>query len=121
MGTTGGRLRQDAAEEVARLRTGRVSEAQGLQLSPNHASLVNVPCSKTLDIVVTFERGSSAAAGLLLRPWLSSSIGEPASAPALIINWELKELQVWPCLAALLLLPLSVHVSPVPELPGDCT
>lgn len=81
-------------EEIAQLRTGKVSETLDVQLSPDHSTLVSSPSSGALDMEITFERGSSVAAGLLLRAWLSSSVGEPASAPALIIDWEQQQLQV---------------------------
>ncbi len=93
----GGRLHQAPVPELEKLRTEVCWQGSNLDLSPDHATLIPTVEGPSVDLEVTLERGSSSAAGILIRPWLYE--GSRAKAPcaaAIMIDWEASELQVMP-------------------------
>lgn len=86
----GSKLMQQPACEVDSMRSGAVWHDADLLLYPEEPTPLPRVGGEALDLSITLERGSSDAAGLLLRSW---HIGGEGSA-AIVFDWERNSLEV---------------------------
>lgn len=86
----GNKLMQQPADEIEGLRHGATWHDADLMLYPEEPTPLPRVGGEALDMSITLERGSSDAAGLLLRSW---HIGGEGSA-AIVFDWERNSLEV---------------------------
>eukprot|EP00803_Ostreobium_quekettii_P007372 evm.model.scf_89.9 EVM.evm.TU.scf_89.9 scf_89:38243-42484(-) len=86
----GDKLMQEPAEEILALRHGASWHDTGVTLYAEEPTPLPGISGQALDLNVTLERGSSDAAGILLRSW---HVGGEGSA-AIIYDWERSSLEV---------------------------
>eukprot|EP00803_Ostreobium_quekettii_P007954 evm.model.scf_929.2 EVM.evm.TU.scf_929.2 scf_929:6204-10003(+) len=86
----GNKLMQEPADQIAGLRNGASWHDSGVTLYPEEPSPLPGISGEALDLDITVERGSSEAAGILLRSW---HVGGEGSA-AIIFDWERNSLEV---------------------------
>ncbi|KAK9916361.1 hypothetical protein WJX75_001798 [Coccomyxa subellipsoidea] len=81
---SGNRLIQEPAPEVNRLRQGECWRTSHLQIFPEEATPLEGVAGPALDIVISLERGTATAAGVLLRSWNAGGEGSAA----ILLDWE---------------------------------
>lgn len=84
------RLFQEPAEQINQLRSEAKWQLESLPLSPEEPIPVEGTRGQALDIEVKLEKGSSDAAGLLIRSW---NVGGEGTA-AIVFDWERSCLEV---------------------------
>ncbi len=91
----GGRLHQQPAKELERLRVQPEAHMPSLPIPESQGTPILEVSGPSLDVSFTLQQGQSSRAGLLLRSWLraDSADVEPTAA-ALVLDWESKSLQV---------------------------
>lgn len=94
----GGRLHQQPAKELERLRVQPEAHLPSLPIPASQGTPISGVSGPSLDVSFTLRQGQSSRAGLLLRSWLraDSADVEPTAA-ALVLDWESKSLQVILC------------------------
>jgi len=84
------KLFQEPAEQIDQLRTGPMWQLESLPLFPEEPIPVEDTSGQALDIEVVLMKGSSDAAGLLIRSW---RVGGEGTA-AIVFDWERSCLEV---------------------------
>eukprot|EP00210_Caulerpa_lentillifera_P005074 g4847.t1 len=79
-----GKLHQSPVDEIAKLRLGDEWKVEGIEIFPEEPIAVEELQGQSLDFEIELERGTSEAAGLLIRSW---RVGGEGTA-AIVFDWE---------------------------------